>query len=87
MRWGGRRPAVIAVGAPADLVAVDLRSPRTAGVTADDALAAVVYAATAGDVTDVVVNGRHVVRDRRHCSLDVAAELDASIRAVWDAAS
>ena len=77
----------IAVGAPADLVAVDLRSPRTAGVAADDALAAVVYAATAGDVTDVVVGGRHVVRDRRHCSIDVAAELDASIRAVWDAAS
>jgi cytosine/adenosine deaminase-related metal-dependent hydrolase len=68
-------------------VAVDLRSPRTAGVTADDALAAVVYAAAAGDVTDVVVNGRHVVCDRRHCNLDVAAELDTSIRAVWDAAS
>jgi cytosine/adenosine deaminase-related metal-dependent hydrolase len=77
----------IAVGAPADLVAVDLRSLRTAGVASDDALAAVVYAATAGDVTDVVVNGHHVVRDRRHCSLDVAAELDASIRAVWDATS
>jgi formiminoglutamate deiminase len=76
----------IAVGAPADLVAVDMRSPRTAGLTADDALAAVIYAATAGDVTDVVVDGRHVVRDRRHCSLDVAAELDASIHAVWDAA-
>jgi formiminoglutamate deiminase len=77
----------IAPGAPADLVAVDLRSLRTAGVAAGDALAAVVYAATAGDVTDVVVDGRHVVRDRQHCSLDVAAELDASIRAVWDAAS
>jgi formiminoglutamate deiminase len=74
-------------GAPADLVAVDLRSPRTAGVATDDALAAVVYAASAGDVTDVVVNGGHVVRDGRHCSIDVAGELDASIRAVWDAAS
>jgi formiminoglutamate deiminase len=84
---GWRGAGRIAVGAPADLVAVDLRSPRTAGVPADDALAAVVYVATAGDVTDVVVNGRHVVCDRRHCNLDVAAELDTSIRAVWDAAS
>jgi cytosine/adenosine deaminase-related metal-dependent hydrolase len=71
-------------GAPADLVAVDLRSPRTAGVSGDDALAAVVYAATAGDVTDVVVGGRHVVVGGRHCSIDVAGELDASIRAAWD---
>jgi formiminoglutamate deiminase len=75
----------LAPGAPADLVAIDLSSPRTAGVNDDDALAAVVYAATAGDVTDVVIGGRQVVRDRRHCSLDVASELDASIRAVWSA--
>lgn len=77
----------IAVGAPADLVAVDLRSPRTAGVFDENALAAVVYAATAADVTDVVVGGRHVVRDGRHCSVDVATELDVSIRAVWNAAT
>ena len=74
-------------GAFADLVAVDLRSPRTAGTPTDAALATVVYAASAGDVTDVVVSGRHVVRDRRHCAFDVAAELEASIHAVWDAAS
>jgi cytosine/adenosine deaminase-related metal-dependent hydrolase len=77
----------IEIGAPADLVAIDLGSPRTAGVTVDDALAAVAYAATAADVTDVVIGGRHVVRDRQHCSIDVAAELDASIRAVWGAAT
>jgi formiminoglutamate deiminase len=77
----------IEVGAPADLVAVDLGSRRAAGVSADHALAAVVYTATAGDVTDVVIGGRHVVRDGRHCSIDVAAELDAAIRAVWGAAT
>ena len=76
----------IAVGAQADLVAVDLSTPRTAGVEDNGALAAVVYAATSGDVSDVVVDGRHVVRDGRHCSIDVAAELDASIRDVWTAA-
>jgi formiminoglutamate deiminase len=75
----------IEVGAPADLVAVDLGSPRTAGLASDHALAAVVYAATAGDVTDVVIGGRHVVRDRAHCSIDVTGELDSAIRAAWDA--
>ena len=84
---GWPEAGVIAPGAPADLVAVDLRSRRTAGAASGDALAAVVYAATAGDVTDVVVSGRHVVCDRRHCSIDVARELEASIDAVWQAAS
>ena len=45
-------------GAVADLVAVRLDSPRTAG--ADPAQ--LVLAASAADVTDVVVGGRQVVR-------------------------
>jgi cytosine/adenosine deaminase-related metal-dependent hydrolase len=77
----------IAVGAPADLVAVDLHSPRIAGVTADGCLAAIAYAANTSDVTDVVVNGNQVVRDRRHRTIDVAADLDSSIRSVWESAS
>ena len=51
----------IAVGAPADLVAVDLDSVRTAGSRSGDLLAHVVYAATAGDVRTVVVGGRVIV--------------------------
>ncbi len=40
----------------------------------------VVFAATAGDVTDVVVDGRPVVADRRHLVVeDVAAELACAI--------
>ncbi|GLP73948.1 formimidoylglutamate deiminase [Mycobacterium antarcticum] len=52
------------VGARADLVAVDLNSIRTAGggPTVENA----VFAAAAADVTDVVVDGRVVVEDRRH---------------------
>jgi cytosine/adenosine deaminase-related metal-dependent hydrolase len=42
----------------------------------------IVAAATAADVTDVVVAGRHVVRDGRHARLDVAAGLRAAIAAV-----
>ena len=77
---GGR----IATGALADLTTVSLQSVRTAGTTPGTALAGAVFAAAAADVTDVVVGGEHVVRDRRHRSIDVTTELDAAIRAVWD---
>ena len=76
----------IAVGAPADLVAVDLRSRRTAGTDDDQALAAVVFAATADDVTDVIVGGEHIVRGGRHSRIDVADELHSAISAAWMAA-
>lgn len=65
------------VGARADLVAVDLNSVRTAGSGAS--VETVVFAAIAADVTDVVVDGRAVVSDRRHVSIDAAAELAAAI--------
>ena len=54
----------LAVGARADLVAIDLGSVRTAGGGATVETA--VFAATAGDVTDVVVDGRAVVTNRIH---------------------
>jgi formiminoglutamate deiminase len=58
---------VLRVGAHADLVAVDTRSIRTAGggATAEN----IVFAASAADVTDVVVDGQHVVFDGRHVAL------------------
>jgi formiminoglutamate deiminase len=66
------------VGARADLVAVDMASVRTAGGGAS--VENVVFAATAADVTDVVVDGRVVVAERRHCDIgDVAAALADSI--------
>jgi cytosine/adenosine deaminase-related metal-dependent hydrolase len=58
----------LTVGARADLVAVDMQSIRTAGGGA--AAETVVYAATAADVTDVIVDGRIVVAGRRHLSVD-----------------
>ena len=76
---GGR----IAVGALADLVSVDLSSPRLAGTDLDHAGAAVVFAATADDVHHVVVGGRVVVADGLHQTLDVADQLDRSIRRAW----
>jgi formiminoglutamate deiminase len=69
-------------GGPADLCAVDLASVRLAGADPVDPVPMLVAAASAADVTDVVVGGRHVVRDRRHHAMDVAAELRAAIVAV-----
>jgi formiminoglutamate deiminase len=65
----------IEVGARADLTSVCLDSVRTAGTGPDDALAGVVFAATAADVHHVVVDGRVVVRDGDHAAMDVAGEL------------
>jgi formiminoglutamate deiminase len=83
MRSLGRKGGHIAVGLPADLVAIDLGSVRTAGI--EDPAAAVVYAATNADVTDVIVGGEAVVRDRRHQLIDdVPARLAAAVEALQD---
>jgi len=68
------------VGMRADLVAVDLTSRRTAGggPTAETA----VFAASAADVTDVIVDGAAVVNDRQHVRVD---DVGASLREVIDA--
>jgi formiminoglutamate deiminase len=67
-------------GGRADLTTVALDSVRTVGATADDALEVVVFAATAADVRHVVIDGRVVVADGHHVSIDVAAELRAALR-------
>jgi len=75
---GGR----LETGALADLVTVRFDGVRLAGTPADDAVASVVFAGAAGDVRDVMVGGRWVVRDGAHESLDVAAELRAALAGV-----
>ncbi len=74
--WGdaGR----LSAGDRADLVTVRLDSARTAGVPPVGAF----FAATAADVTHVVVDGRTVVADGRHRTVDVPAELRDAIREV-----
>jgi formiminoglutamate deiminase len=72
---------LLAVGMRADLVAVALDSRRTAGSGAS--AEAVVFAASASDVTDVIVDGVAVVRDRRHLHVDdVGLALRDAIEAV-----
>ncbi|WP_067541120.1 formimidoylglutamate deiminase [Nocardia crassostreae] len=71
----------LAPGQGADLVCVDTRSVRTMGADR----AGILYAATASDVTDVMVAGNWVVRDRRHDRIrDIAKALETSIAALTD---
>ena len=79
---GGR----IAPGAIADLVTVELDSPRLAGTDAASAIPSLVFAASGADVRGVIAGGQPIVREGEHVALDVAAELDAAIGAVWESA-
>jgi formiminoglutamate deiminase len=73
----------IAVGAVADLIAVDLASVRTAGGIDGEGLAVAVSSATAADIREVIVGGRTIVRDGEHVLLgDVPSLLQPAIRAV-----
>ncbi|MGW1978901.1 formimidoylglutamate deiminase [Streptomyces sp. NPDC001889] len=70
-------------GAPADFATVSLTSVRTAGPVARLAAETAVFAASAADVTDVVVAGRRVVRSGAHTLIpDAAGELASAIGAL-----
>ncbi|HSK60448.1 MAG TPA: amidohydrolase family protein, partial [Actinomycetospora sp.] len=77
----GTDGAALAVGGPADLVAVDTGSVRTAGARP----LGVPLAASAADVHHVVVAGRTVVRDGVHQHVErPAARLAEEITALLD---
>ena len=70
----------LAVGARADLVAVGMDTPRTAGCAPDQ----VIMAASAADVHTVLVDGTVVVADGVHRTLgDVGQLLAAAVDDVW----
>ena len=73
-------------GAVADLAVVDLGGPRMACAAPEHLVEAAVYAAGAGDVRDVMVGGRWVVRDGEHTRLPVGERLTATIAEVWEEA-
>jgi formiminoglutamate deiminase len=70
----------LAPGERADLVAVRLDSPRTAGCAPDQ----LVMAASAADVHTVVADGRMVVSDGRHVLGDVGRLLADAIEPLWE---
>ncbi|MEC3978941.1 formimidoylglutamate deiminase [Amycolatopsis sp. H20-H5] len=70
----------LAPGAGADLVTVDLGSPRTAGIEPSG----IAYAASGADVRDVVIAGREIVRDRVHLGIENPETLlGKEIEALW----
>ena len=69
----------LAVASFADLTVLGLDGVRLAGTRPANALEAVVFAAGAGDVREVMVGGRWVVREGAHVSLDVPRLLAAAI--------
>jgi formiminoglutamate deiminase len=72
----------LAPGRLADFVTVATGAPHLAGVPAGPEM---VFAATAADVSWVVVGGQAVVAGGRHLTVgDVAAELGACITELWD---
>ena len=76
--WG--EAGVLSAGRAADLVVVSLASPRTAGIEPDGVL----FAASAPDVTDVLVAGRWVVRDGVHQLVErPASVLAQEVEALW----
>lgn len=76
---GWRSAGRLAAGANADLTVVGLENPQLAGVDTANAVAGAVFAASSHLVTDVIVDGRWVVRDGRHCSIDVPARMRAAL--------
>ena len=77
--WNG---GALAAGAVADLVVVDPSSVRLAGCDVSS-VSSVVFAASAADVRDVMVDGRWVVREGCHGSVDAPFALMASIESLW----
>jgi formiminoglutamate deiminase len=72
----------IAVGQRADLVALALDGPRTAGARPEE----VPTVAAASDVRTVVVGGRVVVSEGEHVLGDVGALLRGAIEPLWEGA-
>ncbi len=62
-------------GKKADIILVDLDTPWCRPVRAENLPSNLVYNATGSDVTDVIVDGRIVVRDKKVLTVDAAAVL------------
>lgn len=57
-------------GMPADFIAISLNSTRLASVSAENAVASIVFAAAPADVSDVWVDGRRIVEHGLHTNIE-----------------
>ena len=80
---GWEDAGMLRAGMLADFIALDVDTPRMAGADAERFLEALVFAAVAGDVRDVVVGGRAIVSGGGHLSItDVPEALKRAIAVV-----
>ncbi len=79
---GWRDAGLIAAGQLADLVTINLTTPRLAGLDHDDLLGSVVQSASPSDISHVAVGGRLIVNDGQHVGVRVGPDLDLAIRRV-----
>ena len=77
LRGGARSMAQpvgsIAIGKRADIAVLDANHPSLAGRSGDAALDTWIFSAGNAAVKDMIVGGRHVVRDRNHMNEDTIA--------------
>jgi len=79
----GQKNYGLVVGARADFIAVSTESVRLASFDAKNGAAHLVHSATSADVSDVWVNGEHIVADREHRKVvNIAQALRTAIDAV-----
>lgn len=57
-------------GMPADFIAISLNSTRLASISAENAVASIVFAAAPADVSDVWVSGRRIVEHGLHTNIE-----------------
>lgn len=81
---GWNDAGAIGVGQRSDLVTLSLGSIRLAGTTQANFLEAAIFAATSADISDVYIDGRHVVSGGNHLTVDVVSELDFAIKELME---
>jgi 5-methylthioadenosine/S-adenosylhomocysteine deaminase len=83
--WGAevlgleKQIGTLEVGKQADIIVLDPRSPNLCPIY--DPFSAIVYAATGGDVKDVIVNGKVLMKEREFMTLD-PSEVMGRVRAL-----
>jgi 5-methylthioadenosine/S-adenosylhomocysteine deaminase len=74
------------VGKKADVIIVDVTNPWCRPIRTENLITNIVFNSNGSDVTDVFVDGRHVMENRRVTTVDVPAilnETQARAERIW----